>query len=116
MIEGEDDDDDDDDEIRSLRARTTSARGGALQQHQKKKGQVLEGARRRRAGGAGRGGQTRAGSLYKEGTRSWLTGSRDSRLRRFCPRLAPPFHVTFTPPAAGKLFYSPGETPVPYYI
>jgi len=36
----------------------------------RKREQVLEGARRRRAGGAGRGGKTRAGSHYKEGTRS----------------------------------------------
>jgi hypothetical protein len=31
----------------------------------REKGQVLEGARRTRAGGAGKGGQTRAGSHYK---------------------------------------------------
>jgi hypothetical protein len=72
MIEGEDDADDDDDDIRRLRARPTSARGGeGLQQQHQTKGQVLEGARRTRAGGAGRGGQTRAGSHYKEGTRSY---------------------------------------------
>jgi len=113
MLEGEEDDDDNDDEIRRLRARTTSARGEALQQHQKKKGQVLEGARRRRAGGAAKRGPGRTTWKVLE------AGSPVPVTHDFAgspPGLAPPFHVTFTPPAAGKLFYSPGETPVPCYI
>jgi hypothetical protein len=80
----------------------------------RRKGQVLEDARRTRAGGAGRGGQTRAGSHYKEGTRSCSPVPVIHDFAGFPPP-RPPFDVTFTPPAAGKLFYSPGETPVPCY-
>lgn len=89
MIEGEDDADDDDDDIRRLRARPTSARGGGggggLQQDQTK-GQVLEGARRTRAG---RAGQTRAGSHYKEGTRSYSPVPAIHDFAGFPPPLAP---------------------------